>query len=139
MSLVPSNLLPALEQKLPKVIDARTHGIIDYCHAAFFLTLGCALLKSNKRAAAASFTTGSFILAQSMLTDYPLGLKPVFSFEQHGRMDAAFASISWVVPRIFGFARTGPAHIFEANSITEAVVVGLTNFSSAHARLEEEL
>ena len=26
----------AAERRLPKVIDARTHGILDYCHAALF-------------------------------------------------------------------------------------------------------
>ncbi len=83
------------EKSLPKVIDAKTHGIIDYCHAAFFLTLGFLCLKANKRAASAALATGSFVLVQSLLTDYPLGLKPVLSFATHGQMDAGFASASW--------------------------------------------
>jgi hypothetical protein len=36
---VATALVEKLETRLPKVIDARTHGIIDYCHAAFFFGL----------------------------------------------------------------------------------------------------
>lgn len=137
MPLLTSKLLPAVASKVPKVIDAKTHGVIDYCHAAFFLTLGFSLLKSNKRAAAAALGTGSLVLVQSLLTDYPLGVKPVFSFATHGRMDAAFASISWTLPLLFGFSGTGPAKVFQSNTLIETTVVGLTDFSSEHARAEE--
>jgi len=137
MSLTASDLVSAAETRIPKVIDARTHGIIDYCHAAFFLTLGFASLKSNKRAAAASLFTGSFVLVQSLLTDYPLGVKPVLSFEEHGRLDALFASASWAMPILFGFSDTAQAHVFEGNSLVEATAVALTDFNSARARDEE--
>ena len=137
MSLLTSQVIPAIENRLPKVIDARTHGIIDYCHAAFFLTLGFISLKNNKGAAAASLMTGSLVLVQSLLTDYPLGVKPVFSFEEHGRIDALFASASWAMPRLFGFSGTPQAHIFQGNSLVEATVVGLTDFNNQHARDQE--
>ena len=43
--------LGAAEKRLPKVIDARTHGIIDYCHAAFFfgMAIYCARQKPAGR------------------------------------------------------------------------------------------
>lgn len=126
----------ALDGGLPKVISPTAHGVIDYCHAAFFLTVGLACLGSNKRAAWASFATSGFILVQSLLTDYRFGAKPVISFETHGKMDAVFASSSWMVPMLAGFKGTAAAKIFEGNSVAEASVVGMTDWNSERAREE---
>jgi hypothetical protein len=126
-----------LESRLPKVIDARTHGIIDYCHAAFFLGMAWFCRRNNRPAALAALITGSFVLVESLLTDYPLGAFRVLPFRTHGRMDAGFAASSPVMPRMFGFGGTPAARIFQGNGIVEAAVVGLTDFSSEHARAEE--
>ncbi|HEY0759670.1 MAG TPA: hypothetical protein VGD59_10485 [Acidisarcina sp.] len=134
-SAIASRVLPAMENNLPKVIDAKTHGIIDYAHAAFFFSVALACRKSNKPAAVAALGTGAFVLVQSLLTDYPLGAKPVLSFDAHGKMDASFASASWLVPRIFGFSGTPAAKIFEVNSVVEAAVVGMTDWDSEKASL----
>jgi hypothetical protein len=121
----------------PKVISPTVHGIIDYCHAAFFLTLGVLSARSrNKAGARAAFATGGFILVQSLLTDYRFGVKPVFSFETHGKMDAVFASSSWMVPLLFGFRDTAAGKIFEGNSLAEASVVTLTDWNSQRAHQE---
>ena len=88
----------------------------------FFLTVGVCCRRSNKRAAAAAFTTSGFILAQSLVTDYRFGAKPVFSFETRGKMDSVLAASSWLIPRIFGFNETPAAKIFESNSLAEASV-----------------
>jgi hypothetical protein len=121
---------------LPKIISPTAHGVIDYAHSAFFFTVGLACSRSNKRAAAAAFATSGFILAQSLLTDYRFGAKPVISFETHGKMDSVFAASSWLLPRIFGFKETPAAKIFESNSLAEASVVGLTDWDSERAREE---
>ncbi len=139
MSTDISNLIPVNKKLIPKIINARTHGIIDYCHAAFFLTLGFILLKSNKRAAAGALTTGSIVLVQSLLTDYPLGIKPVISFETHGKLDAAFAAVSFFVPDIFRFPYTKSANVFVSNMFVESTVVALTDFSSIRARAGDVL
>ncbi|WP_109488574.1 hypothetical protein [Occallatibacter savannae] len=124
---------------LPKVISPKVHGIIDYCHAAFFFTVGVICSRTNnKAAAAAAFSTSGFILVQSLLTDYRWGAKPVFSFETHGKMDAVFASSSWVVPLLFGFKDTPAARIFEGNSLAEASVVAITDWNSQRAHQERE-
>ena len=81
----------------------------------------------------AAFATSGFILVQSLLTDYRLGVKPVFSFETHGKMDAVFASSSWMVPLLFGFKDTVAGKIFESNSLAEASVVALTDWNSQRA------
>lgn len=127
-----------MERRLPKVIDARKHGIIDYCHAAFFLTMALMCRKSEPRAAAAALLTGSFVLVESLLTDYPLGVKKVIPFRVHGQMDAAFAASSFMVPKVFGFSDSKAATIFKGNSFVEAAVVGATDFNSERARAEED-
>ena len=126
-----------LENRLPKVIDARKHGIIDYCHAAFFLGMAYVCRKSEPRAALAALLTGSFVLVQSLLTDYPLGVKKVIPFRVHGQMDAAFAASSFMMPKVFGFSDSSAAAVFTGNSFVEAAVVGATDFSSERARSEE--
>src|ERR1700709_2008322 len=98
----------------PKVINPTVHGVIDYCHAAFFFTLGVLSARSrNKGAARAAYATSGFILVQSLLTDYRFGVNPVFSFETHGKMDTVFAASSWMLPLLFGFKDTPAARIFE--------------------------
>jgi hypothetical protein len=134
---VTSAAVNELENRLPKVIDARKHGMIDYCHAAFFLGMAYMCRKSEPRAAMAALLTGSFVLVQSLLTDYPLGAKKVIPFRVHGQMDAAFAASSFMVPKIFGFSDSPVAAVFKGNSFVEAAVVGATDFSSERARSEE--
>jgi hypothetical protein len=125
-----------ITKQLPQVISPKVHGVIDYSHAAFFFGFALLCRKSNKPAALAALGTGAFILVQSLLTDYPLGAKPVISFETHGRMDAAFASSSWMIPKVFGFSETKAAKVFETNSAVEASVVGMTDFDSERAHLD---
>ncbi len=132
----------ALETKVPKLISPTAHGIIDYAHAAFFLTMGIVYSRSgrrsSRRAATAAFATGGFVLVQSLLTAYRWGAKPVISFETHGKMDSVFASSSWMIPALFGFRGTPAARIFEANSIVETSVVAMTDWSSQRAIRERE-
>lgn len=123
---------------IPKVISPKVHGIIDYAHVAFFFTVGLLCRKSNKAASNAAFATSGFILAESLLTDYRYGLKPVISFATHGKLDTVFASTSWMMPLLFGFKGTAAAHIFEGNSLAEASVVATTDWSSQRARQERQ-
>ena len=134
MSLVNSIVVPAIERRLPKVIGPKAHGVIDYAHAAFFFGVAVFCRKNNRPAALAALGTSALVLVQSLLTDYPLGVKPVLSFETHGKIDAAFASASWAIPKALGFSGTPAARIFEGNSLVEGTVVGLTNFSSGSGR-----
>src|SRR5438874_1380546 len=104
---VATSALSNIENRLPKLIDARTHGIIDYCHAAFFFGMALVCRKTNPRAATAALCTGGFVLVQSLLTDYPLGAYPLLPFKAHGTMDAGFAAGSFAVPKLGGFTDTG--------------------------------
>ena len=118
-----------------KIINSRTHGILDYCHASFFLGMSI-VARKNKAASLAALGTGAFMLVQSLLTDYPLGFKRDLNFETHGKMDAAFGSLSWALPRIFGFEHTAAAQVFEINSYVETSVVIMTDFDNQRARLQ---
>lgn len=118
---------------LPKVIGPTAHGFIDYAHAFFFFAVGLACSRSNKRAARAAFATGGFVLVQSLLTDYPLGLKQVIPFETHGKMDCVFAASSWLMPILFGFRKTKAGKVFQVNSLAESSVVAMTNWYSQRA------
>ena len=129
--------LGEVEKRLPKVIDARTHGIIDYCHAAFFFGMAIFCARRNRRAATAALATGAFILAESVLTDYPLGAKKVIPFETHGQMDSGFAAASFATPRLFGFAGTAEAEVFKINGFIGGLVVGMTDWDSERARDQE--
>lgn len=131
---IATRALEQVEKRLPKVIDARTHGIIDYCHAGFFLGLAWFLRKKEPRASWAALATGSFLLAEALCTDYPLGVARQLPFETHGRMDAAFAASSMALPRILRFEGTPASKVFKSNSLAAATMVGLTDWNSKRAR-----
>lgn len=131
-----SETIFAQQMAVPKVIGPTAHGVIDYCHVAFFFTVGLLCRRKNKRAAAAAFATSGFVLGQSLLTDYRLGLRPVLPFQTHGKMDQVFAATSWIMPKLFGFRETAAAKIFEVNSLAEGSVVAMTDWSSRRAAVE---
>ncbi len=130
--------LRQIETRLPKVISPTTHGIIDYCHSAFFATMAVVCWKTNRRAALAAAGTSALVLVESLLTDYKLGVGKVIPFSVHGQMDGGFAAVSLAIPKAFGFAGTGAARVFQANALVEATVVGLTDWSDERARSEEQ-
>lgn len=130
--------LQQLEARLPKVISPTTHGIIDYCHAAFFATFAAICWKRNRPAAIAAAGTSGLVLVQSLFTDYKPGLKHLIPFSVHGQLDGGFAAFSLAIPKTFGFAETKAARVFQINALVEATVVGLTDWNDDKARAEEK-
>ena len=118
-----------LQKRLPKVISPELHGLIDYAHAGFFVCAGFFLWKRNRPAAVAAFATGACVLSESLITDYPLGLEPVISFETHGKLDAAMASASLLAPQLLGFRDSGAATLFRVNAVVSGAIVGLTDYA----------
>jgi hypothetical protein len=131
-----SNAVLPDKYSLPKVIGAKTHGLIDYGHAVFFFGMALVCRKKNPRAAVAALATGSFILIQSLLTEYPLGAEPLIEFNLHGKMDAGMAATSFIMPELCGFSGTGAATVFRANSVVESTVLALTNWSTEKAQIQ---
>lgn len=121
--------------KMPKVIDAKTHGVIDYAHATLFLSAGLYFWKEDRRAAVVTLTTGAFLLTEALLTDYPFGAKPLISFPMHGRLDRGFVGFAAAAPRTFEFQSKAAMQFYRANSFVEAAVVSLTDFEHPYANL----
>jgi hypothetical protein len=119
--------------KLPKVIDAKTHAILDYSTAAAFFMLGAAFWGRNKRAAVGAMMCGGAIVASSMLTNYPGGVKKVISFQTHGRIDAGLAGLTASMPNVMAFNDEAEAKYFRGAALVETAITGLTDFDSANA------
>lgn len=131
---IAGRVLSSVEDRLPKFIDARAHGALDYLHAAFFLGMAWRWRKRQPRAAVAALLTGSVLLAESLVTDYPLGVAKVISFPTHGRMDKLLAVSSLELPRVLGFDGTAEAAVFKGNSALRAAVAGMTDYESEQPR-----
>jgi hypothetical protein len=70
------------------------------------------------------------VLAEALLTDYPVGAFGLLSFKTHGRIDQALAAGTWAIPKVLGFADTAEAKVFEASSPIVGAVVGMTDWKA---------
>jgi len=126
--------MPGLMHRLtPKVVSARTHGVIDYVHAGLNFAAAVLLRNSNRRASKAAFAIGAGVLANALLTDYPLGVFRLYSFRLHGAVDYGLATTSASVPRLLGIEDLPEAHFFKLQSTAEALVAGLTDYKDGSA------
>jgi hypothetical protein len=115
----------------PKVLSVRTHGIIDYVHAGLNFAAALLLRNTNRRASNAAFAIGAGVLANALLTDYPLGVFRAYSFRLHGAVDYGLATTSASVPRLLGIEDLPEARFFKLQSTAEALVAGLTDYKEA--------
>jgi len=134
--------MPLIDRILPKVISARTHGVIDYLHAGTNLLAGALLLRRDRRAATGALVLGAGVLANALLTDYPMGVFRLYSFETHGALDYGVASVCAGIPKLMGI-ETGPAKaFFRMQGVGQTALAGLTDyhdFSGAkHFRREKK-
>ena len=75
-----------------KFITPKVHGIIDYAFAATLL-LAPPLLSLNKKVIKFYRNLACGSLTYSALTDYPAGIKPVITYQQHHKIDCAFIAV----------------------------------------------
>jgi len=127
----------ALSDKLPKVINAKQHAVIDYVMLGTFVSLGAMFLGRNKRAAVGAFICGGAAAINTLLTDYPGGVAKVLSFETHGKIDAGLSGIAGTTPSLFGFDDEPEAKYFRLLGIAEAAVTGMTDFESIGGKVVE--
>ena len=123
--------LEKMTSGVPKVIDARAHAIADYATAATFLAAGFALRNRNRAASTFAFVNGVGVLGASMMTDYPGGVWPVFSFKTHGLIDVMQAAMTAAGPALLGFAGEPEGQFFHGQAALEAGVIATTNWGSA--------
>ena len=117
-----------IDRLLPKVIPAKTHGIIDYVHVGMNFLAGAMLFRRNRHAATGAFLLGAGVLANALLTDYPWGVFRAYSFETHRAVDYGVASVSAAMPKLIG-AETGLAKMFfRMQGVGGTALAGLTDY-----------
>lgn len=124
-----------LADRLPKVIDPKTHAIIDYAVAGSFLAMSAFYWSRSKRASLAALMCGGAVAATSLLTDYPGGIKKAISFQTHGKIDAGLAGLTATAPSFFAFGDDDEAAFFRTMAIGESLVTGLTDFDRPTGKL----
>lgn len=127
-------IMSALEQllrateKLPKVVDRRTHAALDYLTISAFLLLGSAYWNRNKRVSAAALLNAGFVLGYSMFTDYPGSLRRQISFVSHGKLDIVQAGMAALAPQVLGFDGLA-GFLCRAQAMNETMVIGITDWT----------
>lgn len=116
--------------KLPRVIDPKTHKSLDFLTSATFFMIAGAFWGSHKRATATALINGAAVLAATLLTDYDGDGKRPISFPDHGKIDIAQASMASGLPVVMGFANSASAMLFETQAMFEAVVISSTDWEA---------
>ncbi len=113
----------------PRVINARTHSVIDYIHAATNFAAGVVFRKrDNVRASNAAFALGAGVLANALCTDYPLGVFRVYSFKTHGILDYGVAAASAIMPELLRIQDTPEAGYFRGQGGGETVIAAISDY-----------
>ena len=126
-----NNQLTQLTRGVPKVIDQRTHAMLDYTTAAMLLATGLKLRNQHRRASTFAFVNAATVLAASIVTDYPGGIFRKLSFQMHGVLDVMQASMLAMGPALLGFGSDREAQLFYAQAAMEAGVVAATDWESS--------
>jgi hypothetical protein len=126
-----NNQITQLTRAVPKVIDPKTHAVLDYTTAATLIAMGLKLRNRHRLASTFALVNAGTILLASMLTDYPGGLMRRLSFQMHGMMDVAQAGMMAMGPALLGFGRDPEAQLFYAQAAMEAGVVAATDWNAS--------
>ncbi len=130
-----NNLPTTLTDAFPKVIDQRTHAVLDYTTAATLLAMGLRLRHDHPRASTFAFINAAAVLMLSLLTDYPGGVFRKMSFKAHGAVDVAHTAMLAAGPALLGFGRDPEAQLFYLQAAMEAGVVAATDWDSSEPAL----
>jgi len=122
--------LTTLTRSVPKMFDAGAHAVADYATAGAFAALGLYFHNRNRRAAQLAYANAAAIVGLSMLTDYPGGMFPVFSFRAHGQADLALTALATAGPAMLGIANDPAARVFYGAAGLETAIVSSTDWSS---------
>jgi hypothetical protein len=120
-----------IDDQLPKIISAKTHAAIDYVHAGTNFAAAAIFWKRNKAASIAAFGLGVGVLANALMTDYPLGVFRLYSFKVHGVLDYGVAAASAALPASLGFKDTREASYFEIQGAVETATAGITDYTDS--------
>ena len=87
-----------------------------------------ALFRKNRRARNAALSLGAGVLANALMTDYPLGVFRLYSFNVHGILDYGVAATSAALPTLLGIEETAEAKYFRAQGAGETLIAGITDY-----------
>jgi hypothetical protein len=90
---------------LVRLLPAWFHGIADYAVGALLIVAALAVGGTGV-AVATGVVVGAVVLAVSMLTKYPLGVKKVLPFTVHSAGDYLAAALLLIAPMALGFRDT---------------------------------
>ena len=117
-----------IDDAFPGVISAKTHGIIDYIHAGTNFVVAALFRRTNKRASGAAFAMGVGVLANALMTDYPLGVFRVYSFKVHG-VDYGVAASCAALPRLLGIEDDPESTYFNLQGAGETMIAALSDYN----------
>ena len=113
----------------PKIISARTHAVIDYVHAGTNFLAAAMFWRRNRRAAKGALALGAGVLANALMTDYPLGVFRLYSFKVHGILDYGVAAASGFMPEITGIRpQSREGKFFRAQGSGEAAIAAISDY-----------
>jgi hypothetical protein len=121
-----------MSRLLPRIISAKTHGMIDYAAAGTSLIAGMLFRRNCKqRASNAALVLGAGILANALLTDYPLGVFRQYSFRVHGAFDYGIAALSQSMPRLLGIENEPEARYFKWQATGHGLIAAMSDYGDS--------
>lgn len=120
-----------------RIIDQKTHAVLDYATTAYFAALAVHFWGKNRRAAAVAIINAAEVLGLSLFTDYPGGIVKAIPFETHGKVDLVQAATATLLPWLLGFGHKPQAAAFHLQAMNEIGVVDLTDWESGIDEREE--
>ena len=110
-----------------RVIPTQVHAVLDYVTGGTLVAAPRLLGLTGTTAGRVLDLAGGIATAQSLLTDYELGLVKVIPMRTHLTLDALSGAMVAASPWIFGFANNGrrywlPHVIVGANEIMAALM-----------------
>jgi hypothetical protein len=124
--------------RIPKVINPRTHAALDYVTAAGFFIAAGVFWNRKPKAATTALINGGMVLGLTLLTDYDGDGKRPISFPTHGKLDAVQAAMAMFMPTVLGFGDDRSALFFRAQALNECAVIALTDFHASEEAGEVE-
>ncbi len=117
-------------EKLPRVIDPRSHEALDYMVTAYFLLLAGMFWGNHKRASASALINGMAVLGATLMTDYDGDGRRPISFPMHGKIDVAQMGMASGLPVLLGFANDWRSSLFQFQALSEAAVISTTDWEA---------
>jgi hypothetical protein len=119
---------------LVRLLPAWFHAIADYAVGALLIVAALAVGGSGV-AVATGVVVGAVVLAVSMLTKYPLGVKKVLPFTLHSAGDYLAAALLFIAPFALSFNNTdsGLTALYIGVGIAVVAVSLITNYQYSDA------